>query len=196
MLKWLQRVGSVIVGVLIATMFFWHRGQVTIGGDFVANVTGAAIGGAISVGLAVAMFQHERGIAEHDRAEVEAANRQEAIRQSLRYIRGIRDCVAATEAITLNNSDRLASNVDEAKDLAFRAAGDANLSDFALKMAMRDAGNIADDFLGRLHFAVHNADVPTADDVITSLAGDRQNAMASLAELINDYTLLRQLPAV
>jgi 5'-3' exonuclease len=142
------------------------------------------------------MFHRERGVAQRDRAELEAANRQEAIRQSLRYIRGVRDGVAATEAITPNNSQRLMEMIREAKDLAIDVARNVNLSDVALRQSMRDAASIADNYLGRLNYEVLAAHELKGNSVIPDIQGDREAATRALDQLIADYSQLRALPAL
>ena len=96
-----------VTGVIITTATFIFIGRVEISGDFAANVAGATIGGMISVGLALYMFERERRGARLEAARLVTEQRDESVRQALRYIRAIKECIQGGYAFNINNSQRI-----------------------------------------------------------------------------------------
>ena len=142
-MRWMERICFAGFGALLMLGGGVAAGSVTLGGDFLANVTGATIGGMISVGLAVMMFTYERKIAAKDAADSARRNWAAAIRESLRHIRAIREAVEAGRGITINNGDQLSEAIAQSAALTKRALEDVNLTDFHLRLAMEEAAKLA-----------------------------------------------------
>lgn len=193
---WLERVGFVFCGFLLVSSWQWWNGQLEISGDFAANVGGAAIGGMISVGLAVVMFNHERKIALRDRALDEKSQRSEAIRQSLRHIRAIKECIMGARAVTINSFDRISTSIAQASHLATAALADQNLTDFPLRVSMSDAAQIGHTTQAALQSAMAQAGLQDANTPLPAAQAICETAINSLDQLIIAYTEIRRVPAV
>src|SRR5690349_9898025 len=68
-----------VAGGVISAAILLALGNIELAGNFAANVAGAAIGGMISIGLAVMMFAHERRVAARDAAALAASQREQTI---------------------------------------------------------------------------------------------------------------------
>jgi hypothetical protein len=150
----------------------------------------------ISIGLAVMMFAHERRVARRIAAALAASQRKQAIQEALRYVRTIRDCVIGAKAITINNCDRITISLKEASALVRRALEDVNLTDFPLRLAMADAARIGYQTAESLGHQVQTSGTQDANIHIAGTDGTIDHADAHLTQLIDDYTRLRQLPAI
>lgn len=193
-MNWVERTLWVGVGVLLALVAFWIFGSLTVAGDFAANVSGAAIGGMISVGLAILMYQHERKVSAKDTANSLEHQRSEAIREALRYVRAIRGCIVGGNQITINTSERITRSLNKARELAVRALDDPALTDFSLRLAMEDAATIASDTVARLNHDLQQAALQEANQPAPNALDISDSAIRALDELIAGYTNLRRLP--
>ena len=195
-MKSIQQVGLVCCGFLLAWLWQWLNGQLEISGEFTANVGGAAIGGMISVGLAVVMFNHERRIALRDRVADAAAQRNESIRQSLRHIRAIKECIIGASVITINSSDRILTTITEASKLTTEALLDRNLTDFPLRLSMKDAAKIGHTTVAEIQAAMAQAALQDANTPLPAAKAITETALIALRKLIADYTAIRQVLSV
>lgn len=193
---WLGRVGWAAVGALATLAIGFVFGRVEFGGDFVANIAGASIGGGISVGLAIAMFSHQRDVARKDTAKAEARTWAAAIRESLRYIRAIREAVDAGRGITINNGDQLSNAMAQSADLTVRALSDVNLTDFRLRLAMEEAAKIGHQVSQTLPAQLAQAGLTDANTPLMAAANTCDPAIVKLDELIAEYTRIRNLPSI
>jgi len=185
---------------MAASGLFWGLGRVSVSlklaGDFEANVAGAMIGGMISVSLAILMFRHERQAAKRDAAELARTQRSQAIREALRHVRAIRECVAASQGLTINNSSRLIGSLRKSCELTSKALENSNLTDFPLRLAMSDAVAIGADTAGRLEYDIRNTSLSDANTISLGAASFCGPALTSIDELIDDYTRIRTLPTL
>jgi hypothetical protein len=195
-MSWLERFGCALFGFLLASLLQWSNGHLEVSGDFAANVGGAAIGGMISVGLAVVMFNHERKIAQRDRALDAQTQRSEAIRQSLRHIRAIKECILGAGAITINSFERISTSISKASQLTTAALEDQNLTDFPLRVSMGDAAQIGHTTVAALQSAMAQAGLQDANTPLPAAQEICETAIDSLNQLIANYTEIRKVPAV
>jgi hypothetical protein len=195
-MKWLERSGFVAVGSALAFGVVAAAGRVTLGGDFLANIAGATIGGTISVGLAVMMFTYQRKIAGKDAEEASKRNWTAAVRESLRYVRAIREAVEAGRGITINNGAKLSAAIAQSAALTKRALQDVNLTDFHLRLAMEEAALIGDQISQTLPGQLSQAGLADANTLLPSANLICDPALRRLDELIADYTRIRNLPVI
>lgn len=193
-----ERIAIVAGSGMAAGGALWFAGPLTIsvGGDFVANVAGATIGGLISVGLAVLMFRHERDVAVRDAVALADQQRHAAIRDALRFVRAIRECVEGGHAITINNAERIVGSLTTAVKLTRRALDDPQLTDFPLRLTMEDAAKIGEHVAPTLQYQIQAAGLADANTVLLAAAKTCDPALNSLDELIADYTKIRMHPAI
>ena len=196
MMDWKKGTGFTFLGFGLASLWQWINGQLEVSGEFAANVVGATIGGTISVGLAVFMFNRERKIALQDRESEAAAQRSESIRQALRHIRAIKECILGGRAITINSSERILTSIIGASNLATVALSDQNLTDFPLRLSMTDAAQIGHQTAATLQAEMHRAALKDATIPVPAAEEICATAIGSLNRLIADYTAIRQLPSV
>ena len=193
---WLERTAFAVGGILLTSLLFWKAGKLAIAGDFAANAGGAAIGGMISVGLAVLMFQHERKIVAKDMAINAAEQRHESIRQSLRHIRAIRECVLGASEVTINSMDRVITSIKGASKLTESALADLNLTDFPLRLSMEDAAKIGHQTAAYLQSAMGAAGLQDATIPLPAAKDICETAIRSLDELMKDYVEIRKVPSI
>ncbi|MFM5950981.1 MAG: hypothetical protein ACKOPM_17415 [Novosphingobium sp.] len=195
-MEWMRLLGAFALGAGVMFVGFWLKGSVNFSGDFVANVAGAAVGGAISVGLALAMFGYERRIATSDALRLANEQRAEAIRQALRHVRAIRECVRQGRELTINKSQRIRDDINEACYLTRKALEDKNLTDFPLRHAMLSASNVGDDSAARLLASLNDAKLEDANMILPEANVICETAVEKLDELIRNYTELRRAPEI
>lgn len=181
------------MGGAAITLAIWMMTDIEWGKDFGANVAGATIGGIISVGLALGMFDYQRRSDQTKADEQAAAQRRDAILQSLRYIRAIHSCVAAASGLTINKADSVVSNLSEASNDTARSLSFAG-TDYPLRDAMRRASTIGLDAAGRIGFAANNSGLQDANTPILAVEAFVADALTQLDVIINDYKDLRKNP--
>lgn len=154
-MDWFDRIGFAIAGGSFVAVMWMVFGGVTFGGDFAANVAGATIGGFISVGLALYMFNRQQLASAKvlsDQQDLAAANaeyenlknRAHTITRSLRYIHSIRDAVKAAKTMTAHDGERIINVVGNSGLLVERVLReDLTLTDFDLRFAMEEAAAAA-----------------------------------------------------
>lgn len=192
----LERAGWFGIGALAMLIAGYAHGNIKFEGDFMANVAGAAIGGAISVGLAVRMFKHERDVAKYDADEANDRNWAAAIREALRYIRAIRETIVAGRAITKNTSNDVTAAIEQAGHLTIRALMDVNLTDFPLRLRMEKAAEHAFQVAKDLRSQIAVASLPNADVPLMAAANTCDPAIEAIDKLIAEYTAIRNAPSL
>lgn len=193
-MPWLERSVFAFGGMLVASLFFWRAGKLTISGDFAANAGGAAIGGLISVGLALAMFSHERKVAAKDAFENARRQRDADIQQALRRVRGIRESIEGARVISIRTCARITVSINEAVDRAIRALEDHELTDVPLRFAMEDAAEIGRDAAERLRRTVYSSGLQDANATVSAASIICDTANQKIDNLISEYTSLRAHP--
>lgn len=195
-MRWLERLGFAFLGVVLAFGAFVATGQCTLGGDILANIAGATIGGFISVGLALTMFNRERHEAAAEAAKRVKSDRAEAIRESLRYVRGIRDVAESMRNITINNSELLSRQMVKSVEKTRRALEDVTATDFHLRLAMEEAAEVGHNLAQSLPAQVNAAGMAEANQPLPNADATCTTAVEQLNKLIADYTRVRALPAI
>jgi Sec7-like guanine-nucleotide exchange factor len=171
--------------------------SVSSGSDnILASIIGAAIGGFISVGLAIMMFRHERKVAKNDAKKAAQDQRIESIRQSLRYVRAIRECIANGRRININDSVRILSSIRESSKLSRRALEDINLSDFDLRLAMEDAAKIGFETANNLDHELSQSGLQDANIALNGADAICNSAIDRIRKLEDKYSDLRKVPAL
>ena len=194
MSRWIERAGYGVTGVLagFGGSYILGAAHVSIEGEVAANILGATIGGLIAVGLALGMAHRERAIALRDAAEATEQARARSIVDALRYVRSIRECVFGGRAITINNCQRITETLNQAVVLTRRALDDITLTDFPLRLAMRDAAQIGEHVAATLAYQVQQSGLTDANIVLGAAANTVDPALNTINQLMEDYTELRR----
>ena len=194
-MKIIANVGLVVLGLIMGAIFFWIQGSLVISSDFAANVVGASIGGLISVGLALFIFDRERRDAKADALQKAHEQREEAIRQALRHIRAIRECITGGYGFNINTSQRIRGNILQSSSLARKALEDINLTDFPLRQSIEDAALIGNDTAASLISQLDAANLQDANITLPAAEQICDSAVSSLNQLMDDYKRIRAIPA-
>lgn len=195
-MKWIKRLIWAILGAAASAMIFAWRGGIQFGDEFVANVSGAAVGGVITVGLAMFMFRHERHLAARDASAAEQRNWSAAIREALRHVRAVRECVNDARLISVNERDLRADAIVHAARLCNRRLKDHDLTDFPLRHALKAAAKEGYTAATRLRRAVDQGGMSHADEPAPAADQICSEVIEVLDKLIADYTTRRSLPAL
>ena len=195
-MEWAIRFGCIAIGAAIALVALWLHGPSPMSGDFAANVSGAAVGGFISVGLALWISGNERRSARLDAVEFVKEQRKEAIRQSLRHIRTIRDCINDGVKITINNSQNVRSDILSSVSLAKIALQDNNLTDFPLRRAMERTIQLGNSVATTLIHELDKAKLQDANLILPKAIEICEKATLELQDLMDKYADLRAVPAL
>lgn len=196
MRRWLDRGVGATVGTSLTFAAGVAHGPVKIGGDFAANIAGATIGGAISVALAIAMFSYQRRVSARDAKVAAERAWDDAIDQSLRHIRAIRDAVQAGKDITLNSCDKISAAILSSSELAKRALNDTNLTDFNLRLAMEEAAQLGHTVSQTLPASLRATPITEANASFLGADTICDPVLRRLEELMAEYKQLRNLPTV
>ncbi len=189
---WFERVSIFALGAATTSTIFLFLGRLKIDGEFFGNIAGAAIGGMITVGLALLMFNKERQIAILDSRSTKQASRAEDIRQALRHVRSVRECLIGASGVTINTSERIFRALDKSIELSRRALTDLNLTDFPLRFAIEDAASIGATTSAKLKADLAAANLQEANQALPTAEGDCNLALESIDKLIDSYTQIRK----
>ena len=195
-MEWAFRIACLITGGTIVLGLLWFNGPSQISGDFAANVAGATVGGFISVGLALWISEKERQTARADAVSNLQEQRKEAIRQTLRHIRAIRDCVKDGNKITINNCQSVRADIMSSISLARIELQDTNLTDFPLRRSMERSIQIGNATASTLIHEIDEAQLQDANLILPSAAGVCNPAVQELNQLMDEYANLRAFPAI
>ncbi len=149
-MPWIERFAYAVGGFLLAVLIGCLVGSVSLSGDFTANVAGATIGGLISVGLALAMFNRERATSKQDAAQKDALEWEAAMREALRYIRSIDEAASLGATNSINAGAEVTAEIRQACSRATRRLNDVDLTDIPLRGCMREAIRIGEDLANEL----------------------------------------------
>ena len=87
--------------------------------------------------------------------------------------------------------DRISGSLNQAANLATQKLDDPNLTDFPLRLSMRDAALIGSETSARLSHALQTAALQDANTVPDAVGQICDEAASKLDELMSDYRKLR-----
>lgn len=218
---WIDRIQFAAAGAAFVAVLWFFTGGLTVGGDFAANIAGATVGGAISVGLALWTFDRQQkasaaAYAEQQRLAVESAarsaaayaeqqrldaesaeheagkNRAETITRSQRYIRAIYDAVKKGKTLTPSNGDRIIKAIEDSVRVTLRVLRyDFNLVDFDLRLAMEQAASEGQSMVKELKTKFASMDKTNSVARMESADESCDSTLTYLDSLMAEYRSIR-----
>lgn len=202
-MDWVDRIGFFAAGAAFVAVMWFFTGGLTIGGDFAANIAGATVGGAITVGLALWTFNRQQRLsaaayAEQqrlatERAEHEAGKkRAEDITRSQRYIRAMYDAVKVGKTLMPWNGEQIIKAIEDSVRLTRRVLqDDFNLVDFDLRLAMEQAAIEGESTAIELRNKLAVMDKTNMTSRMESADDSIEMSLTSLSVLMSKYRDLR-----
>lgn len=202
-MDWIDRIAFFAAGAAFVAVVWFFTGGLTIGGDFAANIAGATVGGAISVGLALWTFNRQQKLtaaayAEQQRlaaasAEHEAGkSRADDITRSQRYIRAIHNAVIVCKNLTPSDGDRKIKALEDFVKLTRRVLRyDPNLVDFNLRLAMEQAAIEGESMAKELRTKFAAMDKTNSAARLESADESIESSLTWLDQLMSEYRNMR-----